>query len=128
MLNHPENDNARGQAGESGKANCVEQRNFTPSYPSYGTHPARLLAAMLRRQQVNPLDGWRRLGIYRLADTAFQLRGMGWPVITGNLEVHNRFGEKCRVAEYRLAPEAIEAAGLEGQEFARCEREQQEVA
>lgn len=100
----------------------------TSALPHHGTQAARLLSALLAGQCINPLAGWRQLGIYRLADTAFQLRGLGWPVVTGSLEVANRFGEKCRVAEYRLDPEAIEAAGQVAQEFARRERELRWVA
>ena len=96
--------------------------------PHHGTQAAMLLAALLAGQRVNPLAGWRRLGIYRLADTAFQLRGLGWPVITGTLEVANRFGEKCRVAEYRLDSGAIKAAGQEAQDFAQREHQLREVA
>lgn len=98
------------------------------TFPHHGTQPARLLSALLLGQRVHPLAGWRKLGIYRLADTAFQLRGLGWPVVTGTLEVRNKFGEKCRVAEYRLEPETIDAVGEAGQEFAQRERELREVA
>jgi hypothetical protein len=98
------------------------------TFPNCQTQASRLLAALLGGQRVNPLAGWRQLGIYRLADTAFQLRKLGWPVVTGALEVPNRFGEKCRVAEYRLDPEAIDAAGQEAQDFAQRERELREVA
>ena len=76
-----------------------------PSFPRNGTQAERLLYALLDGSRVNPLVGWLNLGIYRLADAVFQLRGLGWPVITDHLEVENRFGETCRVAEYRLASE-----------------------
>ena len=110
---------------ETGTTYTVEA---TLHFPSHCTQAARLLSALLFGQRVHPLAGWRQLGIYRLADTVFQLRGLGWPVITGSLEVRNRFGEKCRVAEYRLEPEVIAAAGQAGQEFAKSERELREVA
>lgn len=92
-------------------------------FPRSNTQAARLLAALLDGQRINPLAGWRQLGIYRLADTAFQLRSLGWPVVTGALEVSNKFAEKCRVAEYRLTPEDIQAAGQDAKAFAQRERE-----
>jgi hypothetical protein len=76
--------------------------NYTPTMPTPGTQPHRLLCALQEGRAVDPLAAWRDMGIYRLADTVFQLRGMGWPVITDQVEVKNRFGEVCRVASYRL--------------------------
>lgn len=98
------------------------------TYPRHGTQAARLIASLLTGSRVNPLDGWRKLGIYRLADTAFQLRNLGWPVITGTLLVKNKFSEDCRVAEYRLEHDDIVAAGQDGQDFTVREFEQREVA
>lgn len=98
------------------------------AFPHHGTQAGRLLSGLLSGQRINPLAGWRQLGIYRLADTAFQLRGLGWPVVTGKLEVQNRFGEQCRVAEYFLEPETIQAAGKSAQEFVQREHELQRAA
>lgn len=80
------------------------------SFPSVGTQPARLLAELIDGRKVDPLAGWRRLGIYRLSDSVLQLRSKGWPVKTGHLDVKNRFGEDCRVAEYFIQFEEIETA------------------
>ncbi len=100
---------------------ALEQRNSTPEYPTPNTQPARLLAVLLHGQKVHPLAGWRQLGIYRLSDTAFQLRGMSWPVVTGRLNVSNRFDELCYVAQYYLTPDAIHSAGDRGRKFAEAE-------
>ena len=51
-----------------------------PSYPNPQSQAGRLLAALLTGQKIDPLVGWRKLGIYRLADTKLQLRRIGWPV------------------------------------------------
>lgn len=112
-------------SSESGSAatRTVTTESHLVIYPRNKTQAARLLAAMLSGERINPLTGWLQLGIYRLADTAFQLRGLGWPVITKALEVSNRFSEKCRVAEYHLEPEDINAAGIDAQAFVHCERE-----
>lgn len=94
-----------------------------PCYPSRGTQQARLLAVLLQGEKVHPLRAWRALGIYRLSDTVFNLRALGWPVKTGHLDVANRFNEPCHVAEYYLEQEAIAAAGHDGEEFAWRELE-----
>lgn len=92
--------------------------NSNPIYPGRGTQQARLLAVLLQGEKVHPLRAWRALGIYRLSDTVFNLRALGWPVITGRLNVSNRFNEPCHVAEYCLEQAAIAAAGHDGEEFA----------
>ncbi len=117
MNTAPERDNALLEQGEVGAANQTAE-NFNPSYPAHGTQPARLLAALLRGSAVNPLGGWRSLGIYRLSDTVYQLRGLGWPVQTDRLYVSNRFKEPCYVAQYMLLAHAINDAGQTGQDFA----------
>lgn len=75
---------------------CVGER------PNHGTQAARLLAELQAGNCVDPLQGWFRLGIYRLSDAVLQLRKAGWQVVTDTKEVRNRYGEVCRVASYRL--------------------------
>lgn len=121
------NDNAGQQPGEVGKAEATNEALFSIpnadgvkvalAYPTRNTQPARLLVALLRGRRIHPLAGWQALGIYRLSDTVLQLRKMGWPVITGRLDVNNRFGEPCHVALYSLPAEAIESAGIDGAEY-----------
>lgn len=89
-----------------------------PFYPNPNTQPGRLLAALLSGRKIDPLTGWRLLGIYRLADTKLQLRRLGWPVENLGLTVKNRFGECCHVAMYALPADAIEDAGWFGEAFA----------
>lgn len=60
---------------------------------------------LLKRLEVGPVDpmvALSELGIYRLAARAFDLKESGYPVIKQTVEVTNRFGESCRVAQYRL--------------------------
>jgi len=97
--------------------------NFAPTYPTHDTQAARLLAVSLLGHQINPLRGWVSLGIYRLSDTKFRLKEMGWPMEAGRLDVANKFGEACHVALYRLPEWAIQLAGGRGQEFAQRELE-----
>lgn len=105
--------------GEVGTAKSFD--NFNPSYPAHNTQAARLLASLLQGLDINPLKAWRSLGIYRLSDTVYQLRGLRWPVVTDRLDVANRFAEPCRVALYRLPTEAINKAGPAGAAFVATE-------
>jgi len=105
---------------------CAEIGTAQPEYPRLNTQPARLLVALLQSRRIHPLAGWQALGIYRLSDTVLQLRKMGWPVITGRLDVNNRFGEPCHVALYSLPAECVESAGSKGAEYiADAEAERQ---
>lgn len=58
--------------------------------------------ARLKQGPLNPLQSWQELGIYRLAPRCEELRKAGFDIRTKRIEVHNKFGEKCRVAEYHL--------------------------
>lgn len=51
---------------------------------------------------INPLEAWTRLGIYRLAARVHDLRESGLDVRGEFVEVHNQFGEKCRVKQYSV--------------------------
>lgn len=51
---------------------------------------------------INPLESWQNLGIYRLGARIFDLKKAGYNIIANSCEVTNRYGEKCRVACYRL--------------------------
>lgn len=105
-------------ASESAIAATASANHISPQFPAHGTQAARLLAVALTGEKVNPLAGWKRLGIYRLSDTKFRLKEMGWPFEAGRLDVENRFGEPCHVALYGLPQEAIAKAGDAGQAFA----------
>ncbi len=62
----------------------------------------RLLAHLRTHGKINPLDAWQQLGIYRLGARVYDLRQAGHAIEKKTVEVRNRFGEPCRVAEYRL--------------------------
>jgi len=50
---------------------------------------------------INPLQAWNDLGIYRLSARINDLRKT-MNIETQTIEVENQFGEKCRVANYIL--------------------------
>jgi hypothetical protein len=124
MKTTPEKEEAPAALARS-EADTANQtpEHFNPEYPTHDTQAARLLAALLTGQKVNPLRGWISLGIYRLSDTKFRLKEMGWPFVPGRLDVANKFGEACHVALYSLPDWAIAEAGEPGKQFAQRELE-----
>jgi len=62
----------------------------------------RLLSYLRINKTINPLEAWTELGIYRLAAQVFVLRGEKHNILTNYIEVKNKYGETCKVAEYKL--------------------------
>lgn len=62
----------------------------------------RLIDYLNNHTDINPLQAWQELGIYRLSAVVFKLKSKGHNIITNRIAVKNRFGEKCRVASYRM--------------------------
>lgn len=60
------------------------------------------LLSRLERGPVDPMVALNELGIFRLAARCFDLKESGHKVIKSTVEVTNRFGESCRVAQYSL--------------------------
>lgn len=78
----------------------------------------RLLHHLRDVGPITALDGWQCLGIARIGARVYDLKARGFDVRTRDVTVHNRWNEKCRVAEYYLhAPiEPKEQLGLLGGE------------
>jgi hypothetical protein len=67
------------------------------------TQNERLLEYLADHQDgIDPMTAWCHLGIYRLGARIWDLRKQGHAIEADTVEVHNRFGEACRVARYRL--------------------------
>lgn len=66
------------------------------------TQKKRVLEYLRNNKSITPMEAWEKLGIYRLGDAIFKLRKDGHDVQSSLIDVKNRFGESCRVAEYRL--------------------------
>lgn len=63
----------------------------------------RLINYLNTHTAITPMDSWNKLGIYRLGARVWDLRHKrGYRISKEMVEVKNRFGEKCRVAQYRL--------------------------
>ena len=56
----------------------------------------------LKLAPITPMEAWSELGIYRLGARIWDLKKKGHSVSTTLVDVTNRFGEVCRVAQYRL--------------------------
>lgn len=66
------------------------------------TQKERLLSFLRKNGTINPLQSWVDLGIYRLSAQIFVLRGENHNIVTNLVKVKNKYGEECRVAEYKL--------------------------
>ena len=62
----------------------------------------RLRAHLKAGNEINPLEAWRQLGIYRLSARVLDLREAGEDIKGEFVEVRNQFGEPCRVKSYRM--------------------------
>lgn len=66
------------------------------------TQNDRVLAYLERHGSINAMQALSELGIYRLAARIADLKNAGHAIESRAVDVTNRFGEACRVAEYRL--------------------------
>lgn len=115
MLDHLENDNARGQAGEVGKS-----QNSVPGfyYPRVESVRGRILGALLRGDRLTQLDALHRFGNFRLAADIEVLRRHGWQIQTDEIEVSTSdAGRRACVARYAMTDAAIAQAGEDGQRY-----------
>lgn len=56
----------------------------------------------LERKSITSLEAFDKYGITRLSAVIFNLRDAGYDIGTEMIEVKNRYGDTCRVAEYTL--------------------------
>ena len=54
---------------------------------------------------ITQLEALRDLGVLRLASRISDLKRCGVAITSNFVEVQNRYGEKCRVKQYKLAGE-----------------------
>ena len=69
------------------------------------TQNQRILDYLNRYGSITQLDALNDIGVMRLASRVSDLRRRGYPIVSEMVEVTNRYGEKCRIKEYRLAKE-----------------------
>ena len=54
------------------------------------------------KRGITPLQAMDHFGCMRLSGRIHDLREMGYNISSDLVEVKNRYGETCRVAQYRL--------------------------
>lgn len=63
----------------------------------------RLLRYLTTHYGITPMEAWNLLGIYRLGARIWDLKHKRGLIIEKQMvDVPNRYGEKCKVAMYRL--------------------------
>ena len=63
----------------------------------------RILSYLETHTAINPMQAWEECGVYRLGARIYDLKHKKGVKITKRMiDVPNRFGEKCKVAQYRL--------------------------
>lgn len=66
------------------------------------TQQERLLKHLKENSSVTPMTAFTKLGIYRLAACVHSLKKAGVKIKARRVNVENRFGDLCRVAQYKL--------------------------
>jgi len=61
----------------------------------------------LRRSPITPLEAIQKYGCLRLGARIYDLKQSGHQIARDLIEVRNRHGEPCRVAQYYLVKEAF---------------------
>lgn len=69
------------------------------------TQNQRILDYIERFGSITQLEALRDIGVMRLASRVSDLRRLGYPIVSDNVPVTNRYGEKCHVKRYRLGSE-----------------------
>jgi hypothetical protein len=62
----------------------------------------RLMDYLKTNQEINPLEAWQELGIYRLSAVVHNLRKEGHNISTERKTAFNKWNEKCSFANYKL--------------------------
>lgn len=66
------------------------------------TQAQRVLEHLESGRTITSLGGLREYGIIQFPRRIYDLRHAGYPITDRFIRVRNRFGEMCRVKEYRL--------------------------
>jgi hypothetical protein len=66
------------------------------------TQQQRILDYLNKGQTLTRLNSWSQLGILEAPARISELRGQGYPITTKMITVKNRFGERVRIAEWRM--------------------------
>lgn len=72
------------------------------------TQVLRLIDYMMEHKTITKREARDELGIERLPSRIHELRKMGYPITGKMIDVKNRYGEKCRIAQYTLGVEVTD--------------------
>lgn len=67
------------------------------------TQNQRILEYIAEFGGITQLEALRDLGVMRLASRISDLKRKGYPIVSTNETVNNRYNEKCRIKRYSLA-------------------------
>lgn len=67
-----------------------------------GSHPSRILAALLVGESLTAADAWRHYSCMRLASVIHALRRDGWQIEANTISVRTAAGRVAHVARYRI--------------------------
>lgn len=62
----------------------------------------QVLEYITKHGRITTLDAFRAIGCTRLSGRIYELKADGYDIVKDMVEVKNRHGETCRVAEYRI--------------------------
>lgn len=80
----------------------MERASEAPIMPRPSTRPAEALALLIARPHVDQRDFLDAHGGWRLAAAVYELRALGWPILTEHVPVVLDNGECSHIARYRL--------------------------
>lgn len=66
------------------------------------TQNDRIIDYIKRFGSITQLEALQDLGVMRLASRISDLRKLGYPIISEQEVVKNRFGENCHIKRYRI--------------------------
>ena len=66
------------------------------------TKTDRALEYLKTHRGMTTYDAFIEHGNTRLSDTIYRLRRKGYKILSVNLDVTDRYGDACRISEYRL--------------------------
>lgn len=55
------------------------------------------------KHKLTPLEAMQRWGIMRLGARIYDLKRQGYKIKAETVQVYNRFGDRCKVAQYSLS-------------------------
>ncbi len=87
------------------------------TFPRPTSVKGRVLAALLRGEELTSEACWRRYCSSRLAHHVHKLRQADWPIVAAERSVDTADGRQAVVAFYSLPASAIQAAGDAGAQF-----------